>query len=224
MLTPTPDESLALRAFDIFRRRKLLAVRSSPLRSRRRCRSRCTSRISIAATAVVLVERPGARSVRAAGRDRRARKPAARDQAGDPEPHAADRADQALQSVSGAAEARSAGRRARSDAPRHRDRADRARAGERPQDDRVVQAELHRRQRRDGRRRHQRARGVLRRAERQHPLARKRRGRPSSSKTQLDATKKQLDRARARDSRRTRPAIPASCRSRSTSTWRRSSG
>ena len=70
MLRPITDESLALRAFDIFRRRaSCWPVRSSSPCSRRRCRLRCTCPTCTAATAVVLVERPVPEVVRAARGD-----------------------------------------------------------------------------------------------------------------------------------------------------------
>ena len=82
---------------------------------------------------------------RADSRGRRARKPSVRHQAGNPQPRPADCADRAVQPVPGAAEAGRHGRGAHPGAQRHRGPAGRPGAGQRPDEDRLVHAQLHRR-------------------------------------------------------------------------------
>ena len=204
----------SLRSLEILRRASRARARRLRGRARVGRGVRVVSAGSVPATALVLVERPVSETFVAAGGDRRAREPAARHQAGDPEPRPADRAHQALQPLSRAARPRRASTPRSTDAARHGRRADRTRAVQRPDQDRGVQPELHRRHARDRRRGHQRDRRVLRRPERPHavggggadhavPEGAARRGAQGSSSSTSSA------------SAPTQPRTSASCRSRS---------
>ena len=110
-LSTTSDDSLALRVVEIFRRRALLAVAVFA--------TVLGAAISFALYLPGPVSRVGAGPGGAVDfgvdrqdtRERRAREPSLCHQAGDPQPRPADRADRALQSVSGAAASRPASRK-----------------------------------------------------------------------------------------------------------------
>ena len=169
-LSPASEESVALRAAQIlFRRRTLAFVAFATVMA---------SAVSFAvylpdlyqASALVLVERQVSEALVKPGAERRAGEPAADHQAGDPQSSEADRAHRTLQPLPAAASARGPGSGPRSEPAGHSGRPDRSRAGQRTDQDRRIQAQLHRRGSRNRRGRHQRDRRLLRGAERPHAV------------------------------------------------------